>query len=257
MQFHSAIAPLLALISIGTVFTYRLEKLTMKIMENGKEVDEQIYVDQKDNYEIFSVPAHGDRSALVLVNDFKRGYSIYKVADDESCYLVTLDAKTQKPTQLKKSVEAAHSKFPTSSFTVENKTFLKRGEFNLTTSMGKMAGKFCGKYDIVSAEVIDGYADLDSIAQGEQQKLVAEPKRVKRDVVFRDFHMACSQAQVENSLSTCPDQGTNLNVVCKFRSRQCVYSVNCDFGIVGHQLAATCRGDHMLSSAICCDYNCP
>jgi len=257
MNFTFTIAALLALISLGAVFAYKLEKLTMKIMENGVEVDEQIYVDKKDNYEIFSVPAHGDLSALVLVNDFKRGYSIYKVADDEICYVVPLDAKMEKPSLLKKSVEEVHNTFPSSSFTRRNKTFLKKGAFDLTTSIGKMAKKFCGGYEIFEADVVDGEADLMKITQEQQQKLAAKPKRVRRDAIFRDFHMACSRAQVENSLSQCPGDSTNLKVVCKFQNRQCVYSVNCEFGIVNHGLQATCRGDHMVSSVVCCDYNCP
>ena len=259
MKLTYVAAAMMAIISMGTVFGYRLDKLTMKIKENGKELKESIYVDTEDNYEIFSVPAHGDRSALLLVNDFKRGYSIYKVADDVTCYVVPLDAKTEKPTQLKKSVEEVHNNFPSSSFTVEHKSLVKKGAFDLSTSMGKMAEKFCGDYEVVSAEVLKGDVDLKKIENDEKKKLASKPKadRVRRDAIFRDFHMACSQTQVENSLSTCPQEFENLQVVCKFRRPTCVYSVNCDFGIVNHAPQATCRGDHRLSSAICCDYNCP
>jgi len=254
------IAALLAVISLGAVLGYRLDKMTMRIMENGKEVDEKIYVDTEDNYEIFSVPAHGDRSTMLLVNDFKRGYSIYKINDDSKCYVVPLKAGIEKPSQLKKSIEQVHSHFPSSKFTVEHKTFLEKGAFDLTTSMGKLAAKFCGGFEVLDAEAVMGDVDLAKIADEEQKKLNArsEGGRVKRDVVIRDFAMACSQQQVTNSLSTCPQQHANLRVVCRFRnSRGCVYSVNCDFGLVNHQHQATCAGNHQLSSTVCCDYNCP
>lgn len=259
MKLTLALAVVMAIFSIGKVFGYKLDKMTMRIMENGKVVDEKIYVDTKDNYEIFSVPAHDDRSALLLVNDFKRGYSIYKVADESICYIVPLDVNTKKPSQLKKSVKQVQNKFPSSKFTVEHKTFLKKGAFDLSTSMGMMAEKFCGNFEVVNAEEVNGDVDLMKIAQEEQHRLAAAPKgsRVRRDAIFEDFHMACDVTQVTNSLSTCPADYSNLKVVCKFRVPTCVYSVNCDFGIVNHVPRATCVGDHRLSSAICCDYNCP
>ena len=112
MKLVLAAAAIMALLSMETVFGYHLDKLKMKIMEDGMKFEETIYVDKNDNYEIISVPNHNGLSALVLVNDFKHGHSIYKVADDKTCYVVPLSKNEEKPSKLKKSVEKVHGDFP-------------------------------------------------------------------------------------------------------------------------------------------------
>jgi len=265
MNYTFAVAVIISMIYVGrSVFGYQLEMLKMKIIENGKELDEKIYVDRDDKYEIFSVPAHGDLSALLLVNDFKRNNSIYKVADDRTCYVLPLDANEEKPMQLKKSVEKVHGNFPTATVTVQHKTFLKKRAFDLSTDIGKMAQKFCGDYEVVEAEEQNGFIDLNKIAQEEERKLATMHRRVKRqdsDVIPFVMDMICpgNQNTAMQHYTTCQADKVNggdmkMHASCDFQSPSCIYKVNCDFSDI--PLGADCDSSHYTSAAVCCTYTC-
>ena len=251
MNLTFAVAAIM--ISIGTVLGYQqLEMVKMKIIENGKEVDEKIYVDKNDNYEIVSVPAHGDLSALLLVKDFKRNSSIYKVADDRTCYVVPLDANEEKPTQLKKSVEKVHGTFPSATVTVQQRTFMKGEPLDLTTGIGKMAKKFCGSYEVVKANYLRGEVDLNKFAEKQKQRIAARQGRVKRDT--ETYNDVCFKTRYESNkaLEECYP---NLQVKCIFQSKTCTYTVDCDFKEDTYE--AECDSKHSrISSHLCCEYSC-
>ena len=264
MNCSFAVAVMISIISIGTVLGYQLEMLKVKIIENGKELDEKIYVDKEDNYEIFSVPAHGDLSALLLVNDFKRNHSIYKVADDRTCYVVPLDANEEKPTQLKKSVEKVHGNFPSATVTVQHKTFLTKRALDLTTEIGKMAQKFCGNYEVVEAEYRNSVVDLNKVAEEEKQRIVSRQRRVKR-FAFTPFHpipshfranLVCGKYKTEslNSIKECWNRIGDMQTECELRGKSCIYSITCD--LESNKIGAQCTSKHTFNYAICCKYSC-
>ena len=122
MKLTLVIAAILSFTKI--VFAYHLKKLKMKIIE--------------DNYKIISVPTHGQIFALLRVNDLKRGYSIYKVADCRTCFMVPLNKNEMKTSQLRKSVELAHGNLPSALIFDQQKMVMRKGPFNLTTKMGKV-----------------------------------------------------------------------------------------------------------------------
>jgi len=257
MNLTFAVAAIM--ISIGTVLGYQqLEMVKMRIIENGKELDEKIYVDKNDNYEIVNVPAHGDLSALLLVKDFKRKQSIYKVADDKTCYVVPLDANDEKPTQLKKSVEKVHGNFPSATVTVQQRTFLNGGPLDLTTDIGKMAKKFCGDYEVVKANYLRGDVDLNKFAEEEKQRISTRQGRVKRQTTIPmqpEYVCPGHQDEAETAMTQCIFQLSNIQVNCKFQGKTCTYTVNCEFN--SDQTAAECDSEHTRSAAICCEYTCP
>ena len=174
--------------------------------------------------------------------------------------MVPRDVGTERPSKLRKSVVHVHGKFPTSSFTVQHKTFMKNGPFDLTTKMGKVVGKFCDDYDVLNAEVHQGVVDPEKITEQMKESLanLQISGRVKRDVVFREpmKFLECEKDQVLNSLNQCFGDYRNLKVKCKFGSLSCVYIVNCDFGNVDRGLQTTCKGKHELDQAMCCEYTC-
>ena len=235
----------------GTVHNARLEKLSMEVTEKGKKFNETIYVDNNDNYEIFKVPPHLNTSELILINDFKRGYSIYKVKDDATCYIVPLDPKTEKPMKLKKSVKEVHSVFPSSSFTVNHASLMKGEAFDLKSSMGKVAGRFCKGYEVVHAQFRKGDIDLHKLAQEEQQKLTSIDKNAKRDVF--EFYHACS-TNFTPTIQKCLRDKRELSANCVSRRFTCVYMIECYYR--GSVLVG-CKSTHNFVTYVCCNYSCP
>ena len=250
----------LALVGIGLASGYNLERLNLMIKENGEDFTETVYIDPKNRYEIIGVPAHGERTPLTVVRDFVRNHSIYKMDAQKKCYVVPLEKDEEKPMDLKDSMQKMKMKFPISSYVVEHPMFIPDGPMDLDSAMGRMAAKFCGDFEIVEATTYTGDVDVEQIAKDKLKKVFGkhDQENEKRQVVVsRNFAMACNQAQVENSLSQCPESFMTLIPKCRFQTDTCIYTMRCQYAIPNGTPTVTCNPAHRLHTVICCSYYCP
>ena len=64
MKFFSAIGPRLIL-----VLLLQVEKYAFNVVENGKNINEQVEIDEEENTEVIRVPKHDDVNEVNLLND--------------------------------------------------------------------------------------------------------------------------------------------------------------------------------------------
>ena len=246
---------MVAFIDFEVVFGYHLDKTHLKIKDGSvgaPSVNETIYADPKDRFEIIKIPKHEENSALLLVNDFSQGYSIFKVDEVQTCYVTQLDIDASKPFQLEESVREAKHSFP-SSFTESQNTVIPIGPMDSATFMGRMAAKFCGLYQVLAADITKGEADLEAIKEKEMKEL-SEHLKQGGDAAEKEFAIACSEEEVEDTLTECPDKFERLDVTCKIQSRTSLYDIDCDS--TGPPQPA-CSGNRHSTGFVCCDFHCP
>jgi len=64
LKFFSAIGPRLIL-----VLLLQVEKYAFNVVENGKNINEQVEIDEEENTEVIRVPKHDDVNEVNLLND--------------------------------------------------------------------------------------------------------------------------------------------------------------------------------------------
>jgi len=243
----------------NTAESVLLQRYNLDVNEQGAQFNETIYIDKAGNYEFIKVPKHRHLSALTVFNNFKKGYSIYKVDEAKTCYVVPLDKELEDPKEMTAGIKKVHSKFPYHKFSVEIDSFFPKGRVSALTSAGKTASQMCGNYSVMSATIFRG-RDLNKFATAQLHKRAkADISNEKRVTVRDPTWVTCSKADMShmiNELNRCNGMINDMVANCRLSTAVCVYRVRCPYDPNKDGGVWNCGAIHRMHNQICCTYKC-
>ncbi|XP_065065293.1 uncharacterized protein LOC135691378 [Rhopilema esculentum] len=218
----------------------------MGIDEEGKKFTEKVKINLKEKTEEIVVPAHLDRAAVDVLNDFNVGLSARKMVNLKACFIERISKEDESPAKMDISMRLSKSKFPNNRFTVTQKKSVIVNEMS-EEEVGKKIAAHCAGYKIVKTVSFEKGSINDAVQ--EMIKAQRASGKSKRDVVTT--FQSCN-LQSTNVIESCT--GGRLVTSCKYRNdgRTCTYLITCSPTASGFN----CQGAHRLSTLVCCDFAC-
>ncbi|XP_065070434.1 uncharacterized protein LOC135695307 [Rhopilema esculentum] len=230
------------------------ENFRIQLAENGEKFSEEVKVDIAGNTEEIKVPQHQNRLQLHQLNDFNKGLSAMKLPTRKKCYISEIKAAEQRPLQMKESLTATHSRFPTDRYMVEstNQLVVRR---MTAEEVGEKIVAHCGGYEMLYTVDVTK-ENAENVALGLAYYIAGKTKRSTNTRITNFF--ACTLKSV-NVVYSCRGSNQRLGARCSFQrsdTNTCIYQITCPTTTSDRGLAAVCQGTHRMSSLQCCDFVC-
>lgn len=229
-----------------------VDRYTLAIEEKGTLFSEKIEVDEKQNSEIFRVPAHNDVDGADFYHDFKKRLTVTKISARKVCYVSKMNPSLPPPGKLKADVLRAAAQSGRLPVATESHLVLVTEPTDRKLLTREILD-FCGALPIYNTESIRGQAEnagngTMKFQVDHRQKRQTPPNS---DVIVRNFTSCGNFA----SMLKCPNAKWNL--ICKMKGGTCFYLVSC-INMKPAKDEWSCKQVHPSNQfPVCCDFSCP
>lgn len=208
---------------------------------------EEIDIDEKEDAEVFRVPAHNDVDGADFYHDFKNHLTVTRIPARKVCYISEMNPSLSPPAKLKADFDRAAVLRTQLPVALDSHLVAVTGPADRLV-LTKEILDFCGALPIYNTEIIEGM--LDSGNKTTTDKV----DRQKRQAMVTNF-VACSTQSVNIILSTCPTAKWELK--CKMRLQTGYYVVRCKN--MRPLLGGWKCAQRLISNSypVCCDLACP
>ncbi|KAJ7361910.1 hypothetical protein OS493_014556 [Desmophyllum pertusum] len=215
----------------------KTDKFTLRITEQQANFEEQVAIDEDNDIEYFSVPAHNDVNAADFLFDFKMNITLARLKEHGVCYLTPLPSELPKPNLLKQGLRKMTALPPNHQIKTVSHKWKIDAKIDKTT-LRREVRDFCGQYPVYH---LYDYTP-DSIAM--ETERVRE--RAKRQISFPAYDL-CDTKQPR-----CPPTQWILRWIffCCHSLFHSIYLHQSDGSISEHYTCSIKRAWCMLSHTI-------
>lgn len=219
------------------------ENFNLHITEKQASFNERIEIDEANDIEYFSVPAHNDVLAADFLYDFRMNITLTRFQDGGVCYLSPLPTDLPNPNAMKSAVRQMASLSANHDITTVSHRWVIVGKVDKTT-LREEVRDFCAQYPVY--RLMEYTPDSVTVVGNQLEK------RVKRQTTIEfDEYDLCGRT---------PPSGcawTDWKLRCKFTTHHCVYYLKCKQNSVQKVNICEVTANHESGRIMCCEARCP
>lgn len=231
----------------------QLDRYKMSIKEKEAKFQEDIDINEKENFEVFRVPAHNNIEGADFYHDFNMNVTVTRVLSRKVCYIAKMDSSMSSPGKLKMDLDRAASLPRQLPVTTKMSMVMVTGFANRLLLTQEILD-FCGALPIYKTEVFNTDA-----SSGNGSAIIPMGRRYRRLVISKFKN--CLQTEGKNIFTYVISGGcftrSSWNLQCKMipRFMHCFYYASCIR--IPRAYDWNCTSVHESSqNPVCCDFVC-
>ncbi|XP_078354927.1 uncharacterized protein LOC144639505 [Oculina patagonica] len=218
------------------------EVFNLHITERGTNFVERVEIDESNDIEYFTVPAHNDVLGADYLYDFRMNITLTRFKEDEEnrglCFLTPLPSALPKPSLLKMGLREVTALPGNQQIKAIAHKWKVYGKVDKTTLRGEVRD-FCAQYPVY--RLMEYTPDSFAIER--------PGERTKRQLNFDELEV-CGTGH-----PGCNYKKWKLR--CKFTIHSCVFYVRCWPNNVAKRYECAKHPVHESGRVMCCDATCP